>query len=65
MLFFTKHLQHAHTLGMAFPSLNLVIDHLAKPKIREGRMEDSVTGPQSCRQMSKYLRKIVRISDGS
>ncbi|MGL4553656.1 MAG: amidohydrolase family protein, partial [Gemmataceae bacterium] len=40
LLFYTKHLRHAHTLGMSFPSLNLVIDHLAKPAIRAGRTDD-------------------------
>lgn len=40
LLFYTKHLKHAHTLGLSFPSLNLVIDHLAKPHIRDGRLDD-------------------------
>lgn len=40
LLFHTRHLRHAFTLGMAFPSLNLVIDHLAKPRVREQRTDD-------------------------
>ncbi|MFQ3592439.1 MAG: amidohydrolase family protein [Gemmataceae bacterium] len=40
LLLYTKHLKHAFTLGMAFPSLHLVIDHLAKPEIRLGRMDN-------------------------
>jgi len=40
LLFYTKHLKHAFTLGMAFPSLHLVIDHLAKPEIRLARTDN-------------------------
>jgi L-fuconolactonase len=40
LLFYTKHLKHAHTLGMAFPSLPMVIDHLAKPEIRYHRTDN-------------------------
>ncbi|MBY0229006.1 MAG: amidohydrolase family protein [Gemmataceae bacterium] len=40
MLFHVKHLRHARTLGLSFPSLPLVIDHLAKPRIRDGSMAD-------------------------
>jgi L-fuconolactonase len=34
LLFFTQHLRHAPTLARALPELPLVIDHLAKPKIK-------------------------------
>ena len=44
LLFFTKHLKHAVTLAKALPDLPMVIDHLAKPKIKaqitEGWKED-------------------------
>lgn len=36
LLFFTQHLKHAATLGKLLPSLPMVIDHLAKPKIKDG-----------------------------
>ncbi|MEQ9408418.1 MAG: amidohydrolase family protein [Fuerstiella sp.] len=36
LLFYTKHLKHAVTLGQQLPELPMVIDHLSKPKIREG-----------------------------
>jgi L-fuconolactonase len=39
LLFFPRHLRHAATLARKFPGLPLVIDHLAKPRIKEGRME--------------------------
>jgi L-fuconolactonase len=35
LLFYVKHLQHAATLARELPDLPLVIDHLAKPRIRE------------------------------
>jgi len=35
LLFFVKHLRHAATLGRMLPDLPLVIDHLAKPRIKE------------------------------
>ncbi|MEX2215112.1 MAG: amidohydrolase family protein, partial [Phycisphaeraceae bacterium] len=36
LLFYVKHLKHAATLGAALPELPMVIDHLAKPRIKEG-----------------------------
>lgn len=44
LLFYVKHLKHAVTLARALPNLPMVIDHLAKPKIKarslEGWQED-------------------------
>ncbi len=40
LLFFVKHLPHATTLGKAFPNLPMVIDHLAKPEIKAGRLDN-------------------------
>lgn len=39
LLFYHQHLRHAVTVARAFPELPLVIDHLAKPRIREGVLE--------------------------
>lgn len=36
LLFYTKHLKHAATLGRLLPDLPMVIDHLSKPKIKAG-----------------------------
>ena len=38
LLFFVKHLHHVPTLARQLPSLPMVIDHLAKPRI-----EDKIT----------------------
>ncbi|MCG8584347.1 MAG: amidohydrolase family protein [Pirellulales bacterium] len=40
LLFFPKHLRHAKTLAEEFPVLPMVIDHLAKPRIKNGAMDD-------------------------
>jgi L-fuconolactonase len=39
LLFYVKHLKHAETLAKKFPDLKMVIDHLAKPKIKDHSME--------------------------
>ena len=44
LLFYVKHLRHAATLAAALPALPMVIDHLAKPCIKERRIKDWV-GP--------------------
>ncbi len=35
LLFYVKHLRHAAELGKRFPDLPMVIDHLAKPRIKD------------------------------
>ena len=40
LLFFVKHLQHAATLAAELPDLPMVIDHLAKPRIKDGAVDD-------------------------
>jgi L-fuconolactonase len=40
LLFYVRHLRHAATLARQLPGLRMVIDHLAKPRIREGRTDD-------------------------
>lgn len=40
LLFYVKHLRNAPTLAAALPDLPMVIDHLAKPHIKEHRTDD-------------------------
>ena len=40
LLFFVKHLKHAETVARQCPNLPLVIDHLAKPEIKDGRLDN-------------------------
>lgn len=39
LLFYTQHLKHAATLARELPSLPMVVDHLSKPKIKDGIVE--------------------------
>ena len=40
LLFFVQHLKHAQTLGRELPDLKMVIDHLAKPHIKDHKLDD-------------------------
>lgn len=40
LLFYTKHLKHTATLAEQLPGLPMVIDHLSKPQINDGLMDD-------------------------
>ena len=40
LLFYVKHLRHAKTLGEMLPDLPMVINHLAKPNIKTGQLEN-------------------------
>lgn len=40
LLFYVKHLKHAATVARAVPNLPLVIDHLAKPRIKDHSVDD-------------------------
>lgn len=40
LLLFPKHLKHVPALARRFPDLPMVIDHIAKPSIKEGRLDD-------------------------
>ena len=40
LLFYVKHIHHASTVAARLPELPLVIDHLAKPQIKDGRVDN-------------------------
>ncbi|HZZ80495.1 MAG TPA: amidohydrolase family protein [Gemmataceae bacterium] len=40
LLFYVKHLRHVPALAQQLPNLPMVIDHLAKPRIKENRLDD-------------------------
>lgn len=44
LLFYVKHLKHAVTVATKFPNLKLVIDHLAKPIIKESKTDGWIEG---------------------
>lgn len=57
LLFFVKHLKHAAPLAKEFPMLPMVIDHLAKPRIKEGAMEDWINNFRAAsRQPNVYCK---------
>ena len=39
LLFYCKHIHHANPVGHRLPNLPLVVDHLAKPRIRDGQID--------------------------
>jgi len=40
LLFYVKHLRHAATLAQRLPELPMVVDHLAKPRVRDHLTDD-------------------------
>jgi L-fuconolactonase len=44
LLLYVKHLHHVPTLARAFPELPMVIDHLAKPRIKDHSLDDWLPG---------------------
>jgi L-fuconolactonase len=40
LLFYVKHLRHAEALARQLPNLRMVIDHLAKPRIKDRGIDD-------------------------
>jgi L-fuconolactonase len=40
LLFYVKHLHHATTLGKLLPGLPMVIDHISKPEIKAGKIDN-------------------------
>lgn len=58
LLFFVKHLKHAATLAREMPDLPMVIDHLAKPRIKDQSLDDWVGNFQAAAQFSNVYCKL-------
>ena len=58
LLFYVRHLKHAQTLGRALPNLPMVIDHLAKPEIKEGRQDNWIDNFKAAAQFPNIYCKI-------
>lgn len=58
LLFYTKHLKHAATLGKALPDLPMVIDHLSKPKIKDGVIDGWKADLQAAAQFPNIYCKL-------
>ena len=59
LLFYVKHLRHVPTLARQLPNLHMVIDHLAKPNIRERRVDEWL---QHFRAAGRYPNVFCKLS---
>lgn len=59
LLFYVKHLKHAATLARELPDLPMVIDHLAKPRIKDSATEDWI---DNFRAASKFPNIYCKLS---
>ena len=59
LLLYVKHLHHIPTLARAMPDLPMVIDHLAKPRIKHHSQEDWLPG---FREASTYPNVYCKLS---
>ena len=58
LLFYVKHLKHATTLAREFPELPMVIDHLAKPQIKDHVVEGWIDHFQAAAQFENVYCKL-------
>ena len=58
MLFYVKHLRHAATLAKAFPNLTLVLDHLAKPHIKDRGWDDWIDNFRAAAHFPNVMCKL-------
>lgn len=58
LLFYVKHLHHAATLGRQLPQLPMVIDHLAKPRIKDQSIDDWLPQLQAAAQCDNIYCKL-------
>ena len=66
LLFYVKHLKHAVTVARRFPNLKFVIDHLAKPIIKEKQTEgwiENFAAAAKCENVSCKLSGMVTEAD--
>jgi L-fuconolactonase len=59
LLFYVKHLRHVTTLATALPELPMVIDHLAKPRIKAKRTDGWI---ENFRAAAKYPNVFCKLS---
>lgn len=58
LLFYVKHLRHATTLARELPELPMVIDHLAKPRIKEQVTEDWIDNFKAAAEFPNIFCKL-------
>ncbi|MCA9066555.1 MAG: amidohydrolase family protein [Planctomycetaceae bacterium] len=68
LLFFVQHLRHAPTLAAQLPNLRMVVDHLSKPKIKAGDIDDwrkDIQAAAACENIYCKLSGMVTEADWS
>jgi L-fuconolactonase len=66
LLFYTRHFKHAVTVARHAPELPLVVDHLAKPRIKEGIIDgwiDDLRAAAECENIYCKLSGMVTEAD--
>ena len=58
LLFYVKHLKHATTLAKELPDLPMVIDHLAKPRIKDQATDDWIDNLQAAAKFPNLYCKL-------
>jgi L-fuconolactonase len=58
LLFYVKHLRHVATLARSLPELPMVIDHLAKPNIKDRRMDEWLPGFRAAAEFPNIYCKL-------
>lgn len=58
LLFYVKHLKHAATLARELPDLPMVIDHLAKPRIKDHATDDWLPHLRTAARFPKVFCKL-------
>lgn len=58
LLFYVQHLKHAAPLARQLPELKLVIDHLAKPHIQAGRLDNWESGFRAAAECPNVFCKL-------
>jgi L-fuconolactonase len=58
LLFYVRHLPHAATLAHRFPNLPLVLDHLAKPRIKTRALDDWLPPLRAAAQFPNVFCKL-------
>ena len=61
LLFYVKHLKHASTLARELPNLPMVIDHLAKPKIKDQITEGWIENLKAAAEFPNIFCKLSGI----
>ena len=58
LLFYVKHLKHAATLAREFPDLPMVVDHLAKPRIKDAALDDWIDNFRAAAEFPNVFCKL-------